>query len=82
MITTVSTTTVTTVTMIASMGLTAAISVAATAILILFLGTRELAGAGKSDASMQVARFLSIGIVPMVMVFAVVVVVRIIAVAV
>tara|TARA_Y100000310_G_scaffold233542_1_gene236413 strand:+ start:139 stop:387 length:249 start_codon:yes stop_codon:yes gene_type:complete len=82
MITTVSTTTVTTVTMIASMGLTAAISMAATAILIMFLSTRELAGAGKSDVSMRVARFLTIGIVPLVMVFAVIVAVRIITVAV
>ena len=74
--------TVTTVTMIASMGLTAAISMAATAILIMFLSTRELAGAGKSDVSMRVARFLTIGIVPLVMVFAVIVAVRIITVAV
>ncbi len=78
MVTTISTTTVTTVTMIAAMGLTAAISMAAAVILVLFLSTKELASAGKSDISMHIGRFLGIGIVPLLVVFAVIVVVKII----
>lgn len=78
MITTVSTTTVTTVTTIAAMGLAAAISMAAAVILVLFLGTKELAGAGSSGFSLRVARFLGIGIVPLIIVFAVIMVVKII----
>lgn len=78
MVTTVSTTTVTTVTAIAAMGLTAAIGMAAAVILILFLSTKELASAGSSRFSLRVARFLSIGIMPLAMVFAVIVVVKII----
>tara|TARA_Y100000294_G_C8291168_1_gene230847 strand:+ start:99 stop:347 length:249 start_codon:yes stop_codon:yes gene_type:complete len=81
MVTTVSTTTVTTVTTIAAMGLTAVLSMAAAIILMLFLSTKELAGVGISGFSMRVARFLSIGIVPLAMVFAVIVVVKIIEVA-
>jgi hypothetical protein len=78
MVTTVSTTTVTTVTTIAAMGLTAAISMAAAVILVLFLSTKELASAGKSAVSMHVTRFLGIGIVPLLVVFAVTMVVKII----
>ena len=78
MVTTVSTTTVTTITTIAAMGLTAAISMAAAVILVLFLGTKELASAGSSDFSLRVARFLGIGIVPLILVFAVIMVVKII----
>ncbi len=78
MITTVSTTTVTTVTTIAAMGFTAAISMAAAVILILFLSTRELAGAGTSSFSLRVAKFFSIGILPLVLVFAVIMVVKVI----
>ena len=81
MITTVSTTTVTTVTTIAAMGLTAAISMAATVILILFLSTRELARAGTSSFSLRLSRFFSIGILPLVLVFAVIMMVEVIEVS-
>tara|TARA_B100001971_G_C17747763_1_gene313903 strand:+ start:226 stop:474 length:249 start_codon:yes stop_codon:yes gene_type:complete len=81
MVTTVSTTTVTTVTTIAAMGLTAVLSMSAAIILMLFLSTKELASVGISGFSMRVARYLSIGIVPLAMVFAVIVVVKIIEVA-
>lgn len=69
MITTVTTTTVTTVTAIAAMGLTSVITGAAVAVLILFLATKELASARSSGTSLRVARFLSIGILPLAMTF-------------
>jgi len=75
MITTV--TTVTTVTTIAALGLTTVISVAAVITLMVFLATRELAGAGKSRFSSRIARFTGVGILPLVTVFATIVIVRI-----
>ena len=77
MITTITTTTVTTVTTVAAMGLTAAVSMAAVISLIFFLSVKELAGAGASSASMRIARFFSIGILPLVMAFAVIAAVKI-----
>ncbi len=71
-------TTVTTVTTVAAMGLTAAISIAAIIGLIFFLATKELANAGRSGTSLRVARFLSIGILPLVMAFAIILVVKIV----
>ncbi len=78
MITTVSTTTVTTVTAIAAMGLTATLSLAATILLIFFLSTREMAAAKGSGTSLRISRFLSIGIVPLLMTFAVIIIIQII----
>ena len=75
MITTI--TTVTTVTTIAALGLTAAISIAAIATLVFFLTIRELAGARGSGTSLRIAKFVGIGIVPLVMAFAVIVCVNI-----
>ena len=75
MITTV--TTVTTVTTIAALGLTVTISVAAVATLIVFLTTRELASASNSSLSLRIARFASVGILPLVIAFAAIVVVKI-----
>jgi len=75
-ITTVTTTTVTTVTMIAAMGLTATLSIAATILLIFFLSTKELAAAKDSGASLRISRYVSIGIVPLLMIFAVVMVIQ------
>jgi hypothetical protein len=72
MVTTVSTTTVTTVTTIAAMGLTAALSVAATILLISFLTTKELAGARGYGFASRIARFVTIAIVPLVMAFVVI----------
>ncbi len=76
MITTV--TTVTTVTTIAALGLTGALSIAAVVLLMLFLTTKELAGASGSGLSLRVAKFASVGILPLVMVFAVIVVMKIV----
>lgn len=78
MVTTVTTTTVTTVTMIAAMGLTAALSIAATVLLIFFLSTKELTAAGGSGTSLRVSKFLSIGIVPLLMIFAVLLAIQLI----
>ena len=75
MITTV--TTVTTVTTIAALGLTAAISIAAVATLMVFLATRELASTSNSPLSLRIARFTSVGILPLVIAFAAMLVVKI-----
>ncbi len=75
MITTV--TTVTTVTTIAALGITAAISVAAVTALIAFLTTRELASTGNSRFPLRIAKFASVGILPLIIAFAVIVAVKI-----
>ncbi len=72
MITTVTTTTVTTVTTVAAMGLTAVVSIAAMLCLILFLVVKELASADGLPTSLRIAQFLSVGILPLVMAFAVI----------
>ena len=74
MVTTITTSTVTT---IAAMGLTATISIAAVVALIGFLTTKELVSASLSRSSQLMARFFSVGILPMVMAFAVIVAVKI-----
>jgi len=76
-ITTISTTTVTTVTAMAGMGLTAALGVAATVLLIFFLSTKELAAARGSGTSLRISRFISIGIAPLLIIFAVLTVIQI-----
>ncbi len=75
MITTV--TTVTTVTAIATLGLTTVIGIAAVIALIVFLTSRELADAGNSRISWRIARFASVGILPLVIAFAAIVAVKI-----
>ncbi|MBI2979982.1 MAG: hypothetical protein HYY41_04040 [Chloroflexi bacterium] len=75
MITTV--TTVTTVTVIAALGLSALISMAAVVTLIGFLVTRELATTGHSGFALRIARFASVGIIPLVMAFAAIVAIRV-----
>ena len=77
MITTVTTSTITTITTIAAMGLTAAISMAAIITLIGLMATKELSGATNLNSPQRIARFLGVGILPLIMVFAVVVVVKI-----
>ncbi len=77
MISTVTTSTITTVTTIAAMGLTTAISVAAVVTLIAFLSIKQLAGASPSLSSQLTARFLNIGILPLIMAFTVIVAVKI-----
>ena len=76
MITTV--TTVTTVTTIAALGFTGVISIAAVVLLILFLTTKELAGASSRGSSLRVAKFISVGILPLVMAFTVIVAMKIV----
>ena len=70
-------TTVTTVTTIAAMGLTAAISIAAIVSLVVFLTSKELAGASRSGAFLRIAKFVNVAILPLVMAFAVIVAVKI-----
>ena len=76
MITTVAT--VTTVTTIAALGLTGAISIAAVVLLMLFLTTKELAGASGRGSSLRIAKFASVGILPLVMAFTVIVAMKIV----
>jgi hypothetical protein len=77
LVTTITTSTVTTVTTIAAMGLTATISIAAVVALIGFLTTKELVSASLSPSSQLIARFFNVGILPMVMAFAIIVAVKI-----
>ena len=71
-------TTVTTVSTIVAMGLTAAISVVALIALIGLLTTRELASVSYSTPRQRIAKFLNIGILPLIMVFTLVVVMKVI----
>ncbi|MFH1381572.1 MAG: hypothetical protein ABIH70_01625 [Chloroflexota bacterium] len=75
MITTV--TTITTVTAIVTLGLATAISIAAVITAIIFLTTRELASASNSRVALRIAKFASVGILPLVLTFAVIVAVEI-----
>ncbi len=59
-------------------GLTAAISIIAVVLLMLFLTTKELAGASNSGVSLRIAKYASVGILPLVMVFAVIVFMKIV----
>jgi len=76
MITTV--TTVTTVTSVAALGLTGVMSIATAVLLMLFLTTKELAGASNSGFSLRIAKFASVGILPLVMAFAVIVFMKVV----
>ena len=75
MITTI--TTVTTVTTIAAMGLTAALSIAAIASLVIFLTTKQLASAARSSSSSHIARFTNVGIIPLAITFGAILITRI-----
>ena len=77
MISTVTTSTITTVTTIAAFGLTTFIGVAAIVGLIVFLVTKELAGASLAPRSQLTGRLLNVPIIPMCMVFGVIVAVKI-----
>ncbi|MDP2729010.1 MAG: hypothetical protein Q8O55_00780 [Dehalococcoidales bacterium] len=74
MITTV--TTVTTVTVMATLGLTVSVGIVAVIALLGFLTTRELGIAGQSTFASRIARFAGVGIVPLVMAFAVTLIVE------
>lgn len=68
-------TTVTIVTTITAMNLTATLSIAAVVILIGLLITKELAST--SDSAPRIARFVDVGIIPLIMAFFVIVGVKI-----
>ncbi|MFC1897275.1 hypothetical protein ACFLX8_01700 [Chloroflexota bacterium] len=66
-------TTVSTVTTITALEFTGAINIAMGVLLMLFLATRELAGANNTGLSLRIAKFASVDILPLVVVFAVIV---------
>ena len=79
MVTTISTiSTITTITTIAAIGVAASISIAAVAMLILFLSTKEVAGANQSLSFQLTSRFINVGIIPLVMAFVFIVAVKVI----
>ena len=61
----------------ASMGFTAAISIAAIVSLIAFLASKELAEASHSGTFLRIAKFINVAIFPLAMAFAVIVAVKI-----
>ena len=69
MITTVTTTTVTIITSVAAMGLATMLGVTIAVTLIAFLTGKELAGATSSPGSKLISRYLTVPIMPMLMVF-------------
>ncbi|MBI4186041.1 MAG: hypothetical protein HY530_00855 [Chloroflexi bacterium] len=73
MITTITTTTITTITSIAGGGITAALGIAVVVMLIFLLTTKEVAVYSGSGSSLRVAKFCSVGIIPMLLAFAVIV---------
>lgn len=75
MITTI--TTVTTVTTVAAIGISAVFSVAAVVALVAFLATKELASASNNGLPLRIAKLTTIGIFPLAIAFAVMVVVRV-----
>lgn len=75
MVTTV--TTVTTVTAIAALGFTTAIGITMVITLLIFLTSRELASASQSKVSWRIARFASVGVLPLIIAFAAVVALKI-----
>ncbi len=72
---------VTTVTTMATLGLTSVIgkslSVIAVVTLIVFLATREVTSTGNSRFSLQIAKFASVGILPLIMAFAAIAIMKI-----
>jgi hypothetical protein len=79
-ITTVTTSTVTTITELAAMDLTAVIGAVAVVALVAFLSVKELSAARTSPGAQLTTRFLNVGIVPMAMAFAVMVVIKVVGV--
>ncbi len=78
MITTVTTSTVTTITMMAGTQLAVTIGIVAVVMLMVFLAGKELVGTSLSPSYRLTARFLDIGILPMLIAFTVIVGVRIV----
>lgn len=73
----ITTVTVSTVTTMVAMGLTTVVTIAAVVSLLFFLIAKELTSAQGSGTSLRIAKFLSVGIVPLAMAFVVIVAVRI-----
>ena len=65
------------VTTVAVSGFTSIIGIAAVVTLMVFLTTRELASAGNSPFSLRIARYATVGSLPLVIAFAVIVAVKI-----
>jgi len=61
----------------AAMGLTVAIGAAAVVSLIIFLTTKELASATHSNSSLRVAKFINVGILPLAIAFAAILITQI-----
>ncbi|MFC1874071.1 hypothetical protein ACFLYX_02080 [Chloroflexota bacterium] len=69
---------VTSVTTIAALGITTVLGAAAAITLMVFLATRELANANRrSTIALRIAKFAGVGILPLIMAFATVVIVEI-----
>ena len=80
-VTTISTiTTISSVTTIAALGMATALSVAAAITLIGLLTTKELVSVRGNGSSQRIGRFLSVGIAPLLLVFATLVVTAIVGV--
>ena len=76
MVTTVTVSTVTSVTVMAAMGLTAAFSICAGALLVMLMTTRQMAGVSTGIYSSRLARFTIIGITPLLIGFGIILAVR------
>jgi hypothetical protein len=59
-------------------GLAGVLGAAAVVMLILFLSVKELAGAGTSEASGRIASFATLPIIPLLIAFAVIVIVKVV----
>jgi len=62
---------------IAGLGISAIVSIAAIITLIAFLATRELAGSGNSNLSARISRYAGVGILPLLIAFAAIVIIKI-----
>jgi len=72
MITTSTTAIITSITAMGATGLTAALGIAAVVSLIVFLTAKELAGTTSSGSPRRIAKFVNVGIVPLIIAFAVI----------
>ena len=71
-------TTITTVTTVGALGVSTVLSIVAVVTLILFLATREIASSGNSRFQVNITRYATIGILPLILAFGVIVLVAII----
>jgi len=78
MITTVTVSTITAITAMSAEGIAGALGAAAVVMLILFLSIKELAGAGTSEVSGRISSFVTLPIIPLLIAFAVIVIVKVV----